>query len=70
VMFGGAPRRQALDEAGWKRLRGVCQSDSGEHPTETDAAERILADPALYAALAHDERSTLAARPVAVKDPR
>jgi carboxyl-terminal processing protease len=67
LMFGAAPHRQALDEAGWKRLRGVCQSDSGEHPTETAAAERILADPALYAALARDERSTVAARPVPAK---
>jgi carboxyl-terminal processing protease len=70
VIFGGAPRRQALDEAGWKRLRDVCQGDSGDHPIETEAAERILADPTLYAMLAHDERSALAARPLSPADQR
>jgi carboxyl-terminal processing protease len=70
IMFGRAPRRQTLDEAGWTGLRRACGTDSGEHPAETRAALRVLGDPVLYAALAHDEKSTLAARPVPAKDTR
>lgn len=68
TLFGGVPRRQALDEAGWRRLRSVCPSYSGGDSTETAAAERVLADPALYAALMQDDRSTIAARPVPPKN--
>jgi carboxyl-terminal processing protease len=70
VLYGGIPRRQTLDEAGWTRLRDACRNDSGERAIETAVAERILEDPTLYAALSRDERSTLAARPVSAKDVR
>jgi carboxyl-terminal processing protease len=68
VMFGRSPRRPELDEAGWTRLRGSCRGDAAEHPAEMQAAERILADPSLYAALSANERSTLAARSLPPKD--
>jgi carboxyl-terminal processing protease len=70
ALYGRMPRRASLSEAGWTTLRGVCKADSVEHPAETEAAERIMENPAFYAALAHDERSAIAARPVPTRETR
>jgi len=67
--LGGAPAelnrpRASLDEAGWKRLRALCPGQREDHRIDVLTAERLLADPALYA-IAVRAPTTLAARPVA-----
>ena len=45
----GEPRAQ-LDEAGWRELRRACPPRHGNPGIDLQIAERLLADPALYAA--------------------
>jgi carboxyl-terminal processing protease len=42
-------RRAGLDEAGWQKLRGLCPGQREDHALEVEAAQRLLADPVLYA---------------------
>lgn len=56
--------RASLDEAGWKKLRDLCPGQREDHRIDVLTAERLLADPALYA-IAVRAPTTLAARPVA-----
>jgi carboxyl-terminal processing protease len=46
----GQPARAALDEAGWAGLRRACPPRRTAPATDIALAERLLADPALYAA--------------------
>jgi len=45
----GTPERARLDEAGWVALRRACPVDHESPPVDVAVAERLLADPALYA---------------------
>jgi carboxyl-terminal processing protease len=44
-----SPERARLDEAGWAGLRRACPVDHESPPVDVAVAERLLADPALYA---------------------
>jgi carboxyl-terminal processing protease len=41
--------RAELDEAGWQRLRQLCPGQHEDHGVEVRVAERLLAEPTLYA---------------------
>ena len=43
-----APARAGLDELAWQRLRATCPQRAGASPIDLMAAEKLLADPALY----------------------
>jgi carboxyl-terminal processing protease len=47
--LAGEPRAE-LDEAGWQELRRACPPRHGNPGVDLQVAERLLADPALYAA--------------------
>ena len=59
---GNDPRtRVSLDDAGWKRLRGTCPTQTGDHAVEVKTAKRLLTDPTLYAHIIHAEPPSVAA---------
>ncbi len=41
--------RAGLDEAGWRKLRGLCPAEREDRKIDVQAAGRLLADPVLYA---------------------
>jgi carboxyl-terminal processing protease len=41
--------RIKLDDAGWEKLRALCPGQHEDHEVEVKAAEKLLADPVLYA---------------------
>ncbi|MBV9521916.1 MAG: S41 family peptidase [Alphaproteobacteria bacterium] len=55
--------RSDLDETGWTRLRHGCPGETAERKIDLDAAEKVLADPALYAHLVHPQPTAIAAKP-------
>jgi carboxyl-terminal processing protease len=57
---GSETPRASLDEAGWVRLRGTCPGEIRDRKIEIEAAEHLLADPVLYAHLAHGEHPAVA----------
>jgi carboxyl-terminal processing protease len=61
-----ATPRVALDERGWTDLRRSCPPHKGDRPIDLAVAERLLADPVLYARAAHimQPAPSLAARPI------
>ena len=63
--------RASLDETGWSRLRQSCPARQGDHGIDLKVAERLLADPALYAQAVHavTPGQNLAAVPVATTAP-
>ncbi|MGO8915751.1 MAG: S41 family peptidase [Stellaceae bacterium] len=56
--------RAKLDDDAWARLRGLCPGEHEDHQVEVATAEKLLADPTLYAH-ALNLTPTAAARPLA-----
>ncbi len=48
-----APARTGLDEHGWSELRHTCPASRTSPPIDLKLAERVLADPKLYAEAVH-----------------
>jgi carboxyl-terminal processing protease len=61
-----AAPRASLDERDWAELRAACPPRPGDRAVDMTLAERLLADPALYARAVHTigSASNLAAKPV------
>jgi carboxyl-terminal processing protease len=63
--------RASLDETAWSQLRRSCPARQGDHEIDLKVAERLLADPVLYAQAVHavTPGPNLAAVPVTAATP-
>ena len=63
---GLATPRTSLDDTGWAAMRRACPPRAGDRPIDLMVAQRLLADPTLYAQAVHmiSAPPSLAAKPV------
>jgi carboxyl-terminal processing protease len=59
-----AKPRAKLDDAAWSQLRELCPGEHEDHQVEVETAEKLLANPALYAR-ALNRAPTAGGRPLA-----